>query len=139
GDDADVAEALRWIEIAWGRHAPDDHEAVAARVGELARGLLGAELPACAVHGDFWRGNIAHTGEHMRVYDWEWAELTGRPLFDLWTYELAELRQSASEPGTDAELEAATVAALGRVEDDLRAWGLDPRFARASLAPALAE
>jgi len=48
--------------------------------------LLGASVPQVVEHGDFWAGNIAATSDQMRVYDWEWTVLDGRPFFDLWTY-----------------------------------------------------
>jgi hypothetical protein len=98
--------------------------------------LRGQPLPRCAVHGDFWRGNIACRAGEIRVYDWEWATLEGRPYFDLWTYELARLRH---EPKGATEALHALEAAQRGVEDSLRSRDLDPRFAGALLAPVAAE
>ncbi|MET0615671.1 MAG: phosphotransferase [Thermoleophilaceae bacterium] len=93
-------------------------------------------IPRCAVHGDFWRGNLAVDGLRLRVYDWEWAALSGHPLFDPWTYELAALRGRAESPH---EVAAALADACRRVEAQLEGRGLDRRLARAFLLPAAAD
>lgn len=44
-------------------------------------GVLQGLVP-CAVHGDYWYGNLrVHAGE-LRIVDWEFAENSGNPLFD---------------------------------------------------------
>jgi peptidoglycan/xylan/chitin deacetylase (PgdA/CDA1 family) len=136
-DDERVAVAA--VARGWGYGMPTAAAAVAARVAAIARPLLGSELPACAVHGDFWRGNVAAVDGRLRVYDWEWTQLSGRPLFDLWSYRLAELRELAERGASDAELVAGCAASATPVEAELRLRGLDERFALATLAPALAE
>jgi hypothetical protein len=106
---------------------------------ERLRGLLGElrrrPVPRCAVHGDFWRGNVAARDGRIRIYDWEWSELDGTPLFDLWTYELAELRVRAR--AGERALEPPLRAALARVEEELLQRGLDERLALVTLAPVL--
>lgn len=92
-------------------------------------------LPRCAVHGDFWRGNVAVDGTRLRVYDWEWAAPGGHPLLDMWSYELGELRGRAGSAELTAELDAA----LRRVQAGLEARGLDSRLALALLVPVAAE
>jgi hypothetical protein len=92
-------------------------------------------LPRCAVHGDFWRGNVAARDGSVRVYDWEWAAADGMPLFDLWTYELAELRLLARAGG--GQLESELGNALVRLQTELRRRELDDRLALATLAPVL--
>lgn len=37
----------------------------------------------CAMHGDFWRGNVRVEGTALRVFDWEFTEVAGNPYFDL--------------------------------------------------------
>ena len=123
----------------WGYGRPSDLAAVEARVEARSRGLLGAELPVCAVHGDFWRGNIAAVGGRLRVYDWEWTKPSGRPLFDIWSYELAELRELAEREASERELRDGVATAVQRVEEELRRRGIDERFALATLPPAFAD
>ena len=94
-------------------------------------------MPRCAVHGDFWRGNIAVDGTRLRVYDWEWAAPSGHPLLDLWSYELGELRGRAGTPGGDRA--GSCRGAAARVEAELEARGLDRRLALALLLPVTAE
>jgi peptidoglycan/xylan/chitin deacetylase (PgdA/CDA1 family) len=136
---ADEHAARELVSRGWGYARPADREAVAARVEALSRPLLGTELPLCAVHGDFWRGNIAAVGGRLRVYDWEWTQPSGRPLFDLWTYRLAELRDLAERDASHAELLDAAAAGVEPVEAELRRRSIDERFALATLAPALAD
>jgi hypothetical protein len=81
---------LTAAEDAWRLAAPGRDDAVVSRVRELLGPLRGAIVPRCAVHGDFWRGNVAARDGSIRVFDWEWAALEGSPFFDLWTFELAE-------------------------------------------------
>jgi hypothetical protein len=133
----EAGRATAAVQDAW-RLAPAPSAAdVADRVGALLGAMVGAPMPRCAVHGDFWRGNIAAVGDDLRVADWEWAASDGTPLFDLWTYELAELRWRAAKG--ERELEPALSAALGRVCDGLAERSLDSRWAMAMLAPVLAE
>ena len=135
----DERAAVAAVARGWGYGKPSAAAAVAARVVTLTRPLLGRGLPACAVHGDFWRGNLATVDGRLRVYDWEWTQRSGRPLFDLWSYQLAELRELAERGASDAELAAAAGASVEPVETELRRRGLDERFGLATLAPALAE
>jgi hypothetical protein len=135
-DAADEQSALLAVRDAWrlaGRATDDD--AVVTRVRELLAPIRGTPVPRCAVHGDFWRDNIAARDGWIRVYDWEWAALDGSPLVDLWTYDLAELRVAARRG--DRALEDRLREALARVEDELRARGLDDRLALGMLAPVL--
>jgi len=130
----DQQRALAAAEEAWRLTAPGSEEAVVSRVRALIAPLRGAMVPRCAVHGDFWRGNVAGN-RAIRVYDWEWAALEGDPWFDLWTYELADLRELAR--AGNRGLEARLNAAVQRVRSELRDRGLDERFALATLAPVL--
>jgi len=134
---SEASAAVATVRTAWQLAAPASADAMTKYASTLLGRLVGSELPRCAIHGDFWRGNIAAANGRLRVYDWEWAEPDGIPLFDLWTYELAELRvRAASE---EQGLERALLAALIAVEQELRLRGLDPTWARATLAPVLAE
>jgi hypothetical protein len=119
----------------WLQARREQAEAVAARVAQLLAPLRGVTAPRCATHGDFWRGNVASDGNTIRVYDWEWVERDGRPFFDLWLYELGELRERALSIG---DLEQEVAQAVRRVERELAARALDPRFALATLAGSLA-
>jgi hypothetical protein len=133
----DSRRACEEVRYAWRRARPESEPAVSARVGELLECLQGQPVRRCAVHGDFWRGNLAEGGGGLRVYDWEWAKLEGDPFVDLWTYELAELRQRAERESF--ELVPALEDALGRVEAELGAQDLDPRFALATAAPMIGQ
>jgi hypothetical protein len=136
GAEAELAERDDMIAFAWAQADPDRAAAALALQRERWEELRAAPLPRCAVHGDFWRGNVAVAGGELRVYDWEWASTSGHPLFDLWTYELAPLRGSG-EPadGLAARLETAR----RRVEAELGVRGLDTRLARVLLMPVAAE
>ena len=134
---ADTESALDHVRYAWGRARPAGEGEVTARAAALLGALEGRPVRRCAVHGDFWQGNLAQRGGELRVYDWEWARPEGSPFFDLWTTELGPLRRAA-EVGT-ADLVAPLGDALARVADELRRQGTDPRFALATLAPALGE
>jgi peptidoglycan/xylan/chitin deacetylase (PgdA/CDA1 family) len=136
-DEPDVRAARELVDDAWARARRDARPAMTAETVRLGEQLRGRLTPRCAMHGDFWRGNIAHSAGAMRVYDWEWARRQAGPFFDLWTYELAELRNLGSRRRD--ELEPALRAALQRVSDELASRGLDPAFARATVAPAIAE
>ena len=131
----DERVALAVAREAWRLAAPGSEDAVVDRVRALLGPLRGAVMPRCAVHGDFWRGNVAARDDAIRVYDWEWAAHDGTPLFDLWTYELAELRVRARD-GADG-LEAGLEDAVERIRAELRDRGIDERFALAMLAPVL--
>lgn len=126
---------LGLVRDAWGRARPDQEGAVARRVAELLLELRGDSVMNCAVHGDFWLGNMTRRDGKLRIYDWEWTELKGRPFFDIWMFELGELRQRA-ETG-ETELEDPLTASLGRVREELEQRGIDARFALATLAPAI--
>lgn len=106
-------------------HLPD-----AADARRQLAELNGLAVPRCASHGDFWRGNVAFADGALRVFDWEWAQLDARPFLDVWSWEIADLLD-----GRAADLNAALI----RVEDELRRDAIDPRFARATLAPSIAE
>jgi hypothetical protein len=136
-DAEDLEVGADAVAYAWGRARPDTKESVLARLGELSGELAGRPVPRCAVHGDFWSGNIAHAESSMRIYDWEWARLSGRPFFDFWSYELAEVRNRAADPSYDP-VEPLSEA-MGRVAGVLARRGLEPEFAPATLAPAIAD
>jgi hypothetical protein len=131
----DERGGLTAAEDAWRLAAPGRGDAVVSRVRELLEPLRGAIVPRCAVHGDFWRGNVAARRGSIRVFDWEWAALEGGPFFDLWTYELAELRVRARDG--ERGLEGCLAEAVARVRQELGLRGLDERFALATLAPVL--
>lgn len=126
GDAEEVVRALREI-----REEPSP---------EAERALheaVGASLPVCAAHGDFWAGNVAHDEHTLRVFDWEWGTLEGGPLLDLWTYELSDAQFESHRP--PGELAERLHAALARVEAELAERGLDPRLASAGLPATAAE
>ena len=134
---ADANRAVATVRDAWLAAALTSADAMAERTAVLLRRLVGDELPRCAVHGDFWRGNIAAADGRLRVFDWEWAKPEGMPLFDLWTYELAELRLQAARG--ERHLEPGLHAALAAVKDELEVRSIEPSWAVATLAPVLAE
>jgi len=127
--------ALDLARDSWRLAGRATEDAVVARLRALLAPLRGATVPRCAVHADFWHGNIASCGGAVRIFDWEWARLEGTPLFDLWTYDIAELRIRAR--AGDRALDESLRSALRRVEDELRLRGLDERLALATLAPVL--
>jgi hypothetical protein len=133
-DPADDRWVLDTARESW-RLAGRRSEAVVAKLVALLAPLQGTAVPRCAVHGDFWRGNIAAANGAMRVYDWEWAELEGLPFTDLWTYELAELRIRARHDRRD--LDGALSRAVERIRAEVARRGLDERLARATLVPVL--
>lgn len=136
GTEAELAERDEMLAFAWAQADPDRAATAIALQRERWEELLAAPPPRCAVHGDFWRGNLAAAGGDLRVYDWEWASTSGHPLFDLWTYELAPLRGSGeSGDGLAVRLETS----CRRVEAELGGRGLDPRLARVLLMPVAAE
>ena len=95
----DTEAELDAMRDAWGRARPEAAETLIARTRDLLRRLEGLPVERCAVHGDFWSGNLARRGEQLRVYDWEWAREAGTPFFDLWTWSsdrFAGARSSAS-------------------------------------------
>jgi peptidoglycan/xylan/chitin deacetylase (PgdA/CDA1 family) len=99
--------------------------------------LRGAAVPLVVEHRDFWAGNIAATPDEMRVYDWEWTAIDGRPFFDLWTWELADLRHAPSAgAGHDLSMLAES---LRFVERELVARDIDPAFARLTLPAVIGE
>jgi hypothetical protein len=133
----DSEAELAAVRDAWRRARPGVAVEVTARACGLLRRLEGLPVDRCAIHGDFWRGNLAHRGDRLRVYDWEWARERGTPFFDLWTWELGPLRRQA-EIG-DGDFAPRLADAVTRVAERLRAQDLDPRFAAATLAGALGE
>jgi hypothetical protein len=128
-------EAVLAAHDAWRLAGTGKEDVIAERVRALLVPMRGMTLPRCAVHGDFWRGNVAARDGSVRVYDWEWAAADGMPLFDLWTYELAELRLLARAGG--GQLESELGNALVRLQTELRRRELDDRLALATLAPVL--
>jgi hypothetical protein len=122
---------------AWSLARRPAEEVVVERVRALVAPLRGAPMPRCAIHGDFWHGNVAARKGSVRVYDWEWAVLDGIPLVDLWTYELANLRIHARDGG--GMLDDSLRDALRHVRAGLRRRALDERLALATLAPILGE
>ncbi len=120
---------------AWRLARRPAEDVVVERVRALLAPLRGVPMPRCAVHGDFWHGNVAAREGSVRVYDWEWAVVDGTPLVDLWTYELAKLRIHARDGG--ARLDESLRDALEHVRAGLRRRELDVRLALATLAPVL--
>jgi hypothetical protein len=133
--EADDDELAAMLADAWGRNGSSRGADLLVRVRELGAALRGVPVTRCAVHGDFWRGNLAAGGGALRVYDWEWLELDGQPFFDAWTFELGELRHAADRGGHDFAEPLAR--GLERVEKEFERRGLDPRFALLTLAPTL--
>jgi hypothetical protein len=134
-DEEDERAALRGAEDAWRLAGLPTGDALVARTRALLVPLRGTVVPRCAVHGDFWRENVAAVDGAVRVYDWEWARVDGAPMFDLWTYDLAELRLRARRG--EGSLEPQLEVALERVRGELRQRRLDDRFALATLGPVL--
>jgi hypothetical protein len=134
--ETDDRESVAAVENAWRRARPGSSDDVVRCVEQLGRELSGTVLPRCPVHGDFWRGNLAFDGEQMRVFDWEWLDLEGLPLFDLWTFDLAEMRQSADRG--ERRFDEPMAVALFAIQAELSARGLDERLALATLAPVIA-
>jgi len=132
----DAHVAIEAVERGWRRYRRSAADAVVDEVRRRMIALLGRPVPRCGLHGDFWRGNIAGSADDLRVYDWEWAQLRCPPFFDMWTYELADLRADAVRPGACVEDELA--AALPRVRGQISRAGLDEDFAEATLAPSAA-
>jgi hypothetical protein len=132
-DLVDTEDAVSW---AWARARPGSQVTMLQKVRTLSERLEGTPLPRCAVHGDFWRGNLAQAAGVMRVFDWEYAELSGRPFFDLWSYELAEIRSRAA----DTAYEPATplAEALERVSDELARRDIPREFAPLTLSASIA-
>jgi hypothetical protein len=102
----------------------------------LLRALEGRPVPRGVRHGDLWRGNVALDGDAMRIYDWEWTYLEAPPFFDLWTYDVAEIRnQILHGRGRPRPLDDAVAG----VAAQLRGLDVDEGFALATLAPSAAE
>jgi hypothetical protein len=132
---ADTQAALDSVRYAWWRARPERAAVTIAQATKLLHAVEGEPVRRCGVHGDFWRDNIAQRDGVLRIYDWEWASHEGTPFFDLWTTELGLLRRRA-EDGEPELLERASEA-LDRVSAEQAGQGVDPRFARATLAPSL--
>ncbi|HEX8121466.1 MAG TPA: hypothetical protein VF549_09400 [Solirubrobacteraceae bacterium] len=135
----DTERVVKAVREAWSLlpEAGAAGERGAALAASRLASVDGADLPVCAVHGDFWRGNVAHDETTLRVFDWEWARLEGGPLFDLWTYELSDAQFECHRPR--AELAERLRAARRRVERELENGGLAPQLAAAALPGAVAE
>jgi len=134
-DAAATQRELEAVRLAWSVTARSEADRLLARVEALLERLHGEPVPRCAVHGDFWRGNLACRGGRMRVYDWEWAALEGHPFSDLWFYELGEIRHEGARD--EPELARRLESAIAGVESELRARAVPESFACATLAPAL--
>jgi hypothetical protein len=73
----------------------------------------------------------------VRVYDWEWWREQGHPVFDLRTYEFADL-PSLPDAGP-VEIESRLRMSLRRARAEASSRGFDARVARSLLMPVLAE
>ena len=103
---------------------------------EIGETLRSVDVPRSAVHGDFWRGNVAGSDGDLRVHDWEWGRLEGLPTFDPWTYALADVRL---ERNGGSCRDGALSRQADRVVTCLAAAGLPPELATLTVAPTLAE
>jgi hypothetical protein len=128
---------LRALRRAWERLRADTAADVSARAGSLMLGISESTTPYSMVHGDFWRGNIAHTPDGaLRVFDWEWAEEEGHPALDLLSFEVGEVRVAID--AMDGErLETTLAGGVDAVARELEARGLEGRAAPALLAPVV--
>jgi hypothetical protein len=133
--DADDDELLAVVEDAWRALRPATLAAVRDRVTRELTGLHGSAVRRCAVHGDYWHGNIAVDGDRLRVYDWEWASMDGLPFLDLWTYEFGVLLR----PPRGGAPPGGLAAASERVADELARREIPRAFALATVAPSLAQ
>jgi hypothetical protein len=126
-DDEDDHAAIATVHAA--AEFAADVQSVAAAVRSRLTALRGSSVPRCAVHGDFWCGNIGQRDGRVRVFDWEWGSLEGDPFVDLWMFELGALRQAAMEngPGFTNQMRQA----VEHVETGLAGIGVDSRFALA--------
>jgi len=132
-DEAILATTRRtWSESSLGGASQLCHH-----VGAQLGALRGADVPVVAEHRDFWAGNISMAADELRVFDWEWTRLEGRPFFDLWTYDIAEIRGCETN-GLAADLRMLR-SSLRRVEDELVLRGIDPAFARLTLPSVVGE
>jgi hypothetical protein len=128
---SDDERELQIVRDAWHRVRRVQEAAVVARVNELLAEVRGESVMRCAVHGDFWYGNIVSEGGRLRVFDWEWAGEEGTPFFDLWMYELAPIRWLTEDLGPPL------AAALDGVRGELDARCIDDRLALPTLASAI--
>jgi hypothetical protein len=135
---SEIAHALDIAESGWRRYSPGNADQVLANLeGDLAN-LAAAPVPRCAVHGDFWSGNlVSRTGGGIRVFDWEWGDTRGLPFFDLWMLELGLLRPMAVE--RRPELREALSAGVNRVRTQLQSARIDAGFALPFLSVSAAE
>lgn len=115
--------------------------AFGARSGELLasleqhlHALRGRPLGRCAVHGDFWHGNVSMQGSGLRVYDWEWSQPDGLSAFDHATWELGALIGS-----DDAGSTHALAQAQARLADRFVGAGVPVEFAPVALVYCAAE
>jgi hypothetical protein len=132
---ADSNQLLAVLDEAWGVLRPQTLPAVRDRVGSQLEEVRGSPVPRCAVHGDYWHGNIAVDGDRLRVYDWEWASMDGLPFLDLWTYEFGVLLR----PPPSGAPAGGLAAAVGRLEAELARRDVASGFALATVAPSLAQ
>jgi hypothetical protein len=134
-DEDDIRRELSIVEQAGGiSDRLAGPELTRATHGKLAE-LAGRPVPRCAVHGDFWHGNMASRNGRLRIYDWEWAEMKGTPFLDLWTYEFGEL---LGPPQPVDSLVATLRRSARALESELSRRDLDSRFALATLGPSVA-
>jgi hypothetical protein len=134
-DERDDACALAAVEAAWRALRPHAAAPLLDAVGGLLAALRGVAVPRCAVHGDYWRGNLAVRGRALRVFDWEWGAERGDPFVDRWCLELCELHPS--QVGWEPPV-AQLADALARMRVALARDRLEPAFALATLAPVVA-
>jgi hypothetical protein len=133
----DHDQALATVEEAWSILRPRFASDAVKLADALLRGLAGSRFRPCAVHGDYWRGNIATGAAGVRVYDWEWWREQGHPAFDLWTYEFADL-PSLPDAGP-VEIESRLRMSLRRARAEASSRGFDAHVVRSLLMPVLAE
>ncbi|MGN6190026.1 MAG: phosphotransferase, partial [Conexibacter sp.] len=134
-DARDDARALSAVADAWRALRPHAAAPLLDVVGERLAALRGARVPRCAVHGDYWRGNLAVRERALRVFDWEWGGERGDPFLDRWCLELCELHPS--QAGWEPPL-VRLRDALARMCAAFERDRLDPAFALATLAPVVA-
>jgi Phosphotransferase enzyme family len=134
-DERDEQRALDAVEAAWQALRPHAAAPLRAAVAELLAAVRGVAVPRCAVHGDYWRGNLAVRERALRVFDWEWGAERGDPFLDRWCLELCELHPS--QVGWEPPV-AQLQDALARMRSALARDHLDPAFALATLAPVVA-
>ena len=134
-DARDDERALTAVAEAWRTLRPHTAAPLLDAAAELLAELRGASVPRCAVHGDYWRGNLAVRERALRVFDWEWGGELGDPFLDRWCLELCELHPS--QVGWEPPV-VRLGDALARMRVAFERDRLDSAFALATLAPVVA-